>query len=186
MRRSIMCLLICVGTGAGCAGTTYGVSATTGYGYGYDPYLAYVSPGVYALTNWDVPVFYSNNLYWRYYNNNWYRSPYYTHGWVRGYPPTAVRGIRQPWAYRYYRPTTGRYYRAPSYYGRDRYDRRYYDRGYDRRYDRRYYPQQRSYQQQRYYRPSTSRPSYTPRTYSTPRPYTPRHYNPGRQYGPRR
>jgi hypothetical protein len=159
MRRYIIGLLICFGCGAD---SSYGVGVSSYGGYAYaDPDLAYVGPDVYAVANYGRPVFYSNNYYWLYDNGLWYRSAYYTGGWARAYPPTAVLRIERPWTYRNYRPDR-RYTRY--YTPRDR----YYPRSYNQRtyYDRRYYQRDR----------------YTPRTYSAPRQqYVPRQYTPRRE-----
>lgn len=109
-----MVLLICASTG-GCYGTV-------GYSYGYNgpygyPDMAYVAPGVYAVTNWDVPIFYSGNYFWMYDAGNWYRSPYYTHGWVHAYPTRAIAGVYQPWTYVRWRPPYYPSYRYPYHYG---------------------------------------------------------------------
>ena len=100
--------------GAGCyAGT--GTYATASYGgpvgY-YDPDLAYVGPGVQVVAGYDQPVFYSDNFYWRYDNNRWFRSSYYDRGWSYATPPRAVLSIDRPYRYRNYRPA--------GYVGRDR------------------------------------------------------------------
>jgi hypothetical protein len=84
-------------------------SGTVGYTSGYydDTGLAFVEagPGVYAIANYPEPVFYSNNYYWRYSNSNWYRSPYYNHGWTYSRAPHAVATVRYPERYAHYRPT---------------------------------------------------------------------------------
>lgn len=97
----------------GCYGTdAYG---TIDYGYGpydsyYGPDLVYLSPGVSVVAGYNYPVFYSDNLYWRYHDNRWYRSRYYDRGWVYATPPRAVLSIDRPYRYRNYRPNgyTGR------------------------------------------------------------------------------
>ncbi len=77
----------------------YGATATVS-----TPELVYVSPGVQVIANYDEPVFYSDNYYWRYNSGIWYRSPYHTRGWVRTYDvPVAVRRIDRPTAYIRYR-----------------------------------------------------------------------------------
>jgi hypothetical protein len=88
--------------GAGCAGTGqvgYSAHATVS-----TPDLVYVSPGVQVIADYDEPIFYSNNYYWRYDSGIWYRSPYHTRGWVRSYDvPVAIRRIDRPTAYIRYR-----------------------------------------------------------------------------------
>lgn len=105
MRRLLMALVLggsALAAGAGCTGTgTVRYSATATYS---EPSLAYVSPGVYVVENYDEPVFYSNNLYWRYHNGLWYRSHYYDRGWTYyARPPHAVVSIQRPRTYIHYR-----------------------------------------------------------------------------------
>lgn len=113
MRRLLMALALgtsALVTGA-CAGSgtaTYGVSASYS-----TPDLAYVSPGVYVVADYDQPVFYTNNLYWRYDNGTWYQSRYYDRGWRYSAPPRALVTINQPYAYVRYRANT-RYEARPN------------------------------------------------------------------------
>ena len=73
------------------------------YGYSTAPSYAYVSPGVSVIADYDYPVFYSDNYYWRWNNGYWYRSPYYDRGWTYTYTvPEHIRRIDRPWAYRHY------------------------------------------------------------------------------------
>lgn len=67
------------------------------------PDLVYVSPGVQVIANYREPIFYSDNYYWRYSGNVWYRSSVHTRGWVRYQAPSAVLRIESPSAYVYYR-----------------------------------------------------------------------------------
>ena len=85
-------------------GGCYG-DADVGYRATYTtPSLAYVQPGVAVVADYDYPVFYSDGAYWRYDGGYWYQSPYYNRGWRHSYRvPTAVRSIRNPYAYRHYR-----------------------------------------------------------------------------------
>lgn len=128
-RFTLPAILVVAALAAGCTGTyrsTGYVSATA-----YSPDLAYVGPGVSVVANYDEPVFYSDNYYWRYDNyGRWYRSTYYNGGWIDGTPPRAVLSIRSPYQYRHYRPQGYTVRR-----GYDHRDGRYYDRGrvYDRR-----------------------------------------------------
>ncbi|MDX2090512.1 MAG: hypothetical protein SFX73_21820 [Kofleriaceae bacterium] len=134
----------CTSGGAYYSGGTTGVYATA-----VTPDLVTVSPGVSVIAGWNEPVFYSNNYYWRYYGNRWYRSPYYNRGWVYATPPYAVSRIDRPWTYRNYRPygyTTGRYYNSGRYYN----DRYYNNRAYNDRYRSGNYYNQQRYNQQRY------------------------------------
>ncbi len=102
MKPTIISALIAGALAAGCAGTgTVGyhgtVTATT-------PDLVYVSPGVQVIADYDEPIFYSDNYYWRHDGGTWYRSSYYTGGWVHARPPRAVLTIDRPYAYARYRP----------------------------------------------------------------------------------
>jgi hypothetical protein len=81
---------------AGCAAT---VTADA-----YGPDLVTVSPGVQVIADYDEPIFYSDGFYWRYAGGVWYRSTYYTGGWVYARPPVAVMRIDRPYAYTHYRP----------------------------------------------------------------------------------
>jgi hypothetical protein len=105
MRRTSL-LLICAAALAGCAGSgSYSVTASTS-----SPDLAYVGPDVYAVADYSEPVFYSDNYYWRYNNNVWYRSSRHNGGWVvYTAPPRAVVTIGNPRAYVHYRPGRAHY-----------------------------------------------------------------------------
>lgn len=105
MRRITLIVLVSAlaATGA-CAGqASYGysgtVTATT-----VAPDLVYAGPGVQVIADYDYPVFYADNYYWRYDNGYWARSNYYTGGWVTARPPSAVLRIERPYSYRHYRP----------------------------------------------------------------------------------
>jgi hypothetical protein len=84
----------------------YQQTPTTYASVGYDsPDLAYVSPDVQVVADYDVPVFFSGGAYWRYSDGDWYRSNHYAHGWAYDrHPPYAVTNIREPHAYAHYRP----------------------------------------------------------------------------------
>jgi hypothetical protein len=68
------------------------------------PDLVYVGPGVQVIADYDEPVFYADRHYWRFDGGRWYRSSWYTGGWVYASPPRAVLSIERPHTYRYYRP----------------------------------------------------------------------------------
>jgi hypothetical protein len=104
MRRTILLVLAAGALVTGCyahgdVGASGGYYATAS-----SPDLVYVSPGVQVIADYDEPVFYADNFYWRYYGNVWYRSSYHTGGWVVYTPPRAVLSIRSPYAYSHYRP----------------------------------------------------------------------------------
>lgn len=96
----------------------YSEEATVGVGYGGGyaaPGLVEVSPGVQVVADYDYPVFYSDNYYWRYDNGLWYRSGYLGGGWAVSYDvPVRVRGIDRPYNYVHYRGNGG-YYRNGGY-----------------------------------------------------------------------
>jgi hypothetical protein len=69
-----------------------------------DAELVEVNPGVYAVANYDEPVFYNDNYYWRLNSGHWYRSNSYRGGWVNATPPRAVISIDRPQRYARYRP----------------------------------------------------------------------------------
>src|SRR5688572_1424101 len=95
---TLLVAVLAVGAGAG-AGCTAAVASDP-----YGPDLVYVSPGVQVIADYHEPVFYSDGLYWRYYGGSWYRSHYYTGGWVYATPPPAVLRIDRPYGYARYRP----------------------------------------------------------------------------------
>ena len=98
----------CYATGTGTVGYSATYTATT-------PDLVEVSPGVQVIADYDEPIFYSDNYYWRYDGGTWYRSSYYNRGWVYARPPHAVISIGEPYRYRRYRPAgyVRRDHRAP-------------------------------------------------------------------------
>jgi hypothetical protein len=89
--------LLAAALATGCAATV----ASDGYG----PDLVTVSPGVQVIADYDEPIFYSDGFYWRFYGGGWYRSSYYTGGWVYARPPVAVMQINRPYTYAHYRPS---------------------------------------------------------------------------------
>jgi hypothetical protein len=109
-------LLIAALAGGGCysddvaAGPGY--AAAPGYGYaapgyaapGYgDPGMAYISPDVQVINDYDYPVFFSTGLYWRYDGGIWYSSRWRDRGWGVSYNvPMGIRGIDRPYAYAHY------------------------------------------------------------------------------------
>ena len=64
----------------------------------------YVNPNVQVIEDYDYPVFYSNNLYWRNEGGIWYSSSYHDRGWVTGVEaPVYIRSIDRPTQYVHYR-----------------------------------------------------------------------------------
>jgi hypothetical protein len=122
MRNLLLATALLLGTGAGCymeePAPMYGGNAYVAAG----PQLAYVSPGVQVVADYDYPVFYSGGFYWRSYGGYWYSSRWHDRGWgISRNVPVGVRGIARPYAYSHYRgPGVG--YRdhrgyAPAYRG---------------------------------------------------------------------
>jgi hypothetical protein len=94
MRSILPAVLFAAVLGTGCAAT---VTAST-------PDLVYAGPGVQVIADYDQPIFYSDGLYWWWSGGVWYRSSYYTGGWVAARPPVAVMRIERPYSYVRYRP----------------------------------------------------------------------------------
>jgi len=120
--RHVLPFLLAATLARGCAG-----SYDYGYGYTSDystPDLAYVGNGVYAVTDWDEPVFYADDYYWRYNSGLWYRSPFYYGDWqYHARPPRAVLQIDRPYNYVRYRPYPRGDYRYRSDYRAHDYSR---------------------------------------------------------------
>ena len=85
---------------AGC----YAEGGYTTPSVGYSADLVYVAPGVQVIADYDEPIFYSDNFYWRFDGGTWYRSPHYNGGWVHQNPPPALLRIDEPRRYVHYRP----------------------------------------------------------------------------------
>lgn len=97
MQRYLIPLIVGGALASACAGT-YSTTAAIS-----TPDLVYVGPNVYAVANFPDPVYYSAGVYWRYDDGYWYRSSYYTGGWIYDpRPPTVIVRIDRPYA-RYYR-----------------------------------------------------------------------------------
>ena len=100
MRTSLVkaCLFAALATGCTASGqVTYSGDVSP-------PQLVEISPGVQVIVDYDEPVFYSDDFYWRYDAGVWYRSRYHTRGWTRVQaPPPRIRQIDRPTAYIHYR-----------------------------------------------------------------------------------
>ena len=71
----------------------------------YEPDLVDVGEGVQVIADYDEPVFYSDNYYWRFNSGSWYRSNVHSGGWtVYNDVPHSVRRIDRPHSYVRYRP----------------------------------------------------------------------------------
>ena len=108
-----LALLLAASLGIGglgaCAGSATG-SAYSGGGAGYisvtvrSPELVTVDDGLYVVADADEPIFYTDDHYWLYRNDGWYRSRSYDRGYIYvSSPPQRVRRIQQPTAYVRYR-----------------------------------------------------------------------------------
>ena len=112
MRKLLLPIVASLACAAGCyTQGDVGGGAYYGGGGGYyaaGPSMYYYSPGVSVVAYTDDPVFYSDGMYWRYYGDTWYSSPYYNTGWVVNYNvPYGVRGIREPRSYAHFTPGAG-------------------------------------------------------------------------------
>ena len=67
------------------------------------PDLVEVSPGIQVIADYNEPVFFTNNLYWRNDGGVWYSSSVHTGGWARAEAPERFRTIRVN-EYAHYRP----------------------------------------------------------------------------------
>jgi len=79
----------------GCTGTFSGGLTT--------PSMVYIGPDVRVLADYDEPIFYTNDFYWRQRSGVWYRSSRHDGGWVVYSAPPAIRRIQRPSAYVHYR-----------------------------------------------------------------------------------
>jgi hypothetical protein len=103
MRFTIGPALIAAALACGCVGS--GEVEYSGGVYASTPDLVTVSPGVSVIADYDEPIFYADGFYWRFYDNVWYRSSYYTGGWAFvAAPPVIIGRIDRPYVYRHYRP----------------------------------------------------------------------------------
>ena len=92
--------LLTLGNGCGSVGYTATATVDT-------PRMVALDSGVWVVAEYDDPVFYVDDAYWRYQNGVWYRSSYLG-GWSRvrvSAVPPRVRRIDRPRRYRHYRPS---------------------------------------------------------------------------------
>ena len=102
MHRFTLFVVVAGALAAGCAGSVGYSAGVSSDGYGPD--LVYAAPGVQVIADYDEPIFFSDSYYWRFYGGSWYRSTYYTGGWIYATPPAPVLLIERPHAYVHYRP----------------------------------------------------------------------------------
>lgn len=100
MRSTLLASLLLSAALAACTG-----SGSVRYQAEYTaPELVEVEPGVQVIADYDEPVFYSDNYYWRYNAGIWYRSSDYRRDWVRvERPAPRVARISRPEVYVHYR-----------------------------------------------------------------------------------
>ena len=89
------------------------VGYSAGYNVGYvapapvvvaAPPMVEIEPGIQVISDYDQPVFYSDNLYWRYDGGTWYSSRWHDRGWATSYNvPERVRRVDRPQSYVHYR-----------------------------------------------------------------------------------
>jgi hypothetical protein len=87
------------------------------------PTMVSISPGVQVIEDYDEPVFYSSDAYWRYDGGVWYQSHTYTGGWARvSAAPPAIVSIQQPSMYVHYHASASAHGRATSDEQHERHD----------------------------------------------------------------
>jgi hypothetical protein len=100
MKTSLLQSVLVVALVGGCSASghlTYAGEATV-------PELVVISPGVQVIADFDTPIFYSSNYYWRNASGFWYRSRSHNQGWARAQVvPVEIRAIARPSAYVRYR-----------------------------------------------------------------------------------
>jgi hypothetical protein len=98
-----LALLLSASLAAACAGEAavrYSGDATTP-----DLVAIDIDPSVMVVANADEPIFYTENTYYLYRNDRWYRSASHRSGWKRiETPPERLSRIEQPRTYVHYRP----------------------------------------------------------------------------------
>ncbi len=81
------------------------------------PMLAYVGPGLWVVTDYDEPLFYSDGYYWLYRDGVWLRSSTYGGSYVQvsaRIVPRPVLGVDRPHRYVRYHPSSHvRVHRGP-------------------------------------------------------------------------
>ena len=106
-----LAFMLAASLGIGGLGACAGSATGTAYGGGgyaavtvRSPELVTVEDDLYVLADADEPVFYTDDYYWLYRDNRWYRSRSYDRDWVYvSSPSQRVRRIHEPTAYVRYR-----------------------------------------------------------------------------------
>ena len=74
-----------------------------------------IEPGIQVVSDYDYPVFYSDNMYWRYDGGVWYSSQWHDRGWATSYSvPERVRRVDRPTQYVHYRSNARTEYQPGS------------------------------------------------------------------------
>jgi hypothetical protein len=103
MRASVRSFVLFAGVAAGC------YAPEPEYPYGSGPDLAYVEPGVEVVAGSDDPVFFVDGMYWLWWGDGWYSSPYSNHGWRRDdREPDRLRHLDHPERYAHFRASATR------------------------------------------------------------------------------
>jgi hypothetical protein len=101
MKTLALLLIVSLAACAGEAAVRYSGDATTPELVAID-----IDPSVMVVANADEPIFYTENTYYLYRNDRWYRSASHRSGWKRiDTPPERLARIEQPRTYVHYRPT---------------------------------------------------------------------------------
>jgi hypothetical protein len=109
MSRRIATFLVTALASACVGGAEY-----SGGGTVETPDLVEVSPGVQVIADYDESIFFADGAYWWFSDGGWYRSNYYTGGWVFApSPPVVVMRIGEPFRFRHYRPSGYIVHRRP-------------------------------------------------------------------------
>ncbi len=103
MQTSLLRSLLFLGLVGGCTASGQASYRATGTASVSAPEMVVISPGVQVIANYDEPIFYSENYYWRYDNGFWLRSHTHSGGFVRYTAPRAIVQIERPSAYIRYR-----------------------------------------------------------------------------------
>jgi hypothetical protein len=101
MKTLALLLTVSLAACAGEAAVRYSGDATTPELVAID-----IDPSVMVVANADEPIFYTENTYYLYRNDRWYRSASHRTGWKRlDTAPERLSRIEQPRTYVHYRPT---------------------------------------------------------------------------------
>jgi hypothetical protein len=105
MRSTLLASLLLTAAITGCTGTGTGTVQYSASGTYSSGELVEIEPGVQVVADYDEPVFYSDNYYWRLNAGVWYRSDdYRRRDWVRvDAPAPRVVHVQNPTMYVHFR-----------------------------------------------------------------------------------